>query len=92
MTVKTSKALQKKKEMQEKIDKMNKEIKSLEIKSQQEIGKFILKEWEIDDNVDSHILFKIIRSYSEDVKRRLSGNEFEEEKGKQEESETHQTL
>ncbi|MGE6370584.1 hypothetical protein ACQKDB_15770 [Planococcus kocurii] len=92
MTVKTSKALQKKKEMQEKIDKMNKEIKSLEIKSQQEIGKFILKEWEIDDNVDSDILFKIIRSYSEDVKRRLSGNEFEEEKGKQEESETHQTL
>ncbi|MDJ0333283.1 hypothetical protein [Planococcus sp. S3-L1] len=92
MTAKTSKALQKKKEIQEKIEKMNKEIKSLEIKSQQEIGKFILKEWEIDDDVDSDILFEIIRSYSEDVKRRLSGNEFVEEKGKQEESDTHQTL
>lgn len=92
MTAKTSKALQKKKEMQEKIDKMNKEIKSLEIKSQQEIGKFILKEWEIGDDIDSEILFDIIRGYSEDVKRRLSGNEFDEEKGKQEEFETRQTL
>ncbi len=92
MTIKTSKTLQKKKEMQEKIDKMNKKIKTLEIRSQQEIGKFILKEWEIGDDIDSEILFDIIRSYSEDVKRRLSGNEFDEEKGKQEESDTHQTL
>lgn len=92
MTVKTSKALQKKKEMQEKINKMNKEIKELETKSQQEIGKFLLKEWDIQDDVDTEILFDIIRSYSDQVKARLSGNEFEEEKGKLEESETHQTL
>lgn len=91
MATKTSKALSKKKEMQEKIDKMNKEIKELEIKSQQEVGKFLLKEWEIDDDVDSEILFDIIRSYSEDVKQRLNGSEYEEAKGNYGESETPQT-
>ena len=91
MANKTSKALSKKKEMQEKIDKMNKEIKELEIKSQQEIGKFLLKEWEIGDDVDSEILFDIIRSYKEDVQKRLNGSEYEEAKGNYEESETQQT-
>ena len=91
MTNKTSKALSKKKEMQEKIDKMHKEIKELEIKSQQEIGKFLLKEWEIGDDIDSEILFDIIRSYKEDVQKQLNGSEYEEAKGNYEESETQQT-
>lgn len=91
MSIKTSKALSKKKEMQEKIEKMNKEIKELEIKSQQEIGKFLLKEWEIGDDVDSEILFDIIRSYKDDVQKRLNGSEYEEAKGNYEESETQQT-
>lgn len=91
MSLKTSKALSKKKEMQEKIEKMNKEIKELEIKSQQEIGKFLLKEWEIGDDVDSEILFDIIRSYKEDVQKRLNGSEYEEVKGNSVGSETQQT-
>lgn len=91
MSLKTSKALSKKKEMQEKIEKMNKEIKELEIKSQQEIGKFLLKEWEIGDDVDSEILFNIIRSYKEDVQKRLDGSEYQEAKGSSEGSETQQT-
>ena len=91
MSLKTSKALSKKKEMQEKIEKMNKEIKELEIKSQQEIGKFLLKEWEIGDDVDSEILFDIISSYKADVQKRLNGSEYEEAKGNYEESETQQT-
>ena len=90
MSLKTSKALSKKKEMQEKIEKMNKEIKELEIKSQQEIGKFLLKEWEIGDDVDSEILFDIISSYKADVQKRLNGSEYEEAKGNYEESETQQ--
>lgn len=91
MATKTSKALSKKKEMQEKIEKMNREIKELEIQSQQEIGKFLLKEWEIGDDVDSEILFDIIRSYKEDVKNRLNGSEYDEAKGNSEEYETQQT-
>ncbi|MBE3102831.1 MAG: hypothetical protein IMZ40_01165 [Bacilli bacterium] len=87
MTSKISKTFERKVKMQEKIEKMEKEIKELELKAQQEIGKFVLSEWEISEELDSEILFDIIRGYKEDVRRKLNSTEYDEKKGKLEEKE-----
>lgn len=60
-------ALVRKMKMQEKIKEMEQQIKELEEKAQLEIGKSILKEWEIKDDYDVKSVFDVIRTLKEDA-------------------------
>lgn len=52
MSKKASKTIEKKQKMEEKIKEMEEEIKELEKKAEQEIGKYVLKTWDIKDDTE----------------------------------------
>ena len=76
--------------MQERMDKLEQELKELELQSQQEIGKFLLKSWEIDNEDDSEKLFEVIEEMKSQALNLLKQKESQG-MGKSEEEETQTT-
>ncbi|TCP24459.1 hypothetical protein EV207_12519 [Scopulibacillus darangshiensis] len=70
MANKVSKAMERKAKMQERIEKMEKEMKELEVKAQQDIGAFVLKTWDIQD--DSEKVFEVITSLKDQANKLLN--------------------
>ena len=92
MSKKVSKAMERRSKMQERMDKMEKEMKELEAKAFEEVGKFLFKEWEINGEVDSAIIFEAITLLKDDAISHLNSDEVSIEMGKSEELETLKTL
>lgn len=67
--------LEKKSEMQDRIKKMQKEMKGLEEKAQIELGKYLIKEWEIKDSNDSEQVLEVIKTLKEDAKELLNNSD-----------------
>jgi hypothetical protein len=82
-------ALNRKLKMQEKMKEMEEQIKQLEEKAQIEIGKHVLKTWEVNDDHDSKAVFDVIRLLKDDAIKLL--NEDESELGKSDVQETQKT-
>lgn len=72
MSKKVQSALTRKAKMQERLEKMERDIKELEEKAQIELGKFIIKEWEIKDDKDSEQVLEVIKTLKEDAKELLN--------------------
>ena len=79
-----SRALEKKLKMQERIDKMEKEMKELESKAYEEVGKYLFKTWEINGEVDSTIIFEAIALLKDDAMVHLNSDKVSIEMGKSE--------
>lgn len=82
-------ALNRKIKMQEKMKEMEEQIKELEEKAQIEIGKHVLKTWEINDDHDSKSVFDVITKLKNEAIELL--NEDESELGKSGVQETQTT-
>lgn len=85
MSKKVSRALERKTKMQERIEKMEREMKELESKAFEEVGKFLFKEWEINSEVDSSIIFEAITLLKGDAIAHFNSDEVAVEVGKLEE-------
>lgn len=85
MANKVSKTMQKKQKMQERIEKMEEEVKELERKASEEIGKHVLKTWNVQD--DSDKVFDVIESLKKDADNLLEQDDL----GKSESDETQET-
>lgn len=85
MANKVSKTIQKKQKMQERIEKMEEEVKELERKASEEIGKHVLKTWNVQD--DSDKVFDVIESLKKDADNLLEQDDL----GKSESDETQET-
>lgn len=72
MSKKVQNALTKKAKMQERLDKMQKDIKELEETAQIELGKYLIKEWDIKDDNDSEQVLEVIKALKEDAKGLLN--------------------
>lgn len=68
-------AMERKSKKQSQIDKLQKEIKELEEKSQMELGKYLMKEWEIEGDEDSEKVFDVIDSLKEQATNMLKQKE-----------------
>jgi len=55
-------AMDKKSKKQSQIEKLQREVKELEEKSQMELGKYIMKKWNINSEEDSEKVFSVIDS------------------------------
>lgn len=75
-------ALSRKIKMQERIKEMESQVKELEERAQLEIGKTILKEWDIKDDYDVKLVFDVIRTLKADAIELLKDKE--EDMGKSE--------
>ncbi len=75
MSTQAKNALKRKVKMQEKMKEMEDKIKELEEKAQIELGKYIIKEWDIQDDYDSEMIFDVITALKEDAKGLLQEKE-----------------
>lgn len=73
-------ALNRKQKKKEQLEQLEKEIKELEEKAQIELGKFLMKEWEIEGDEDSEKVFDVIKTLKNDAIDLLKEND----KGKHE--------
>ena len=85
MSKKVSKVLDKKNKMQEKILQLEREMKELEQKAFEEVGRFVFKEWEIDNEVDSKTIYKLITHLKDQAQEFMLSDEMNEDMGKSEE-------
>lgn len=74
MSKKVETALKRKAKMQERMEKMEQDIKELEEKAERELGKFIMKEWEVEDDYDSEMVLEVITELKDQAKELLSNN------------------
>jgi len=68
-------AIKRKNKKQEKLLELEREIKELEEKAQIELGKYLMKTWDIEDDHDSEKVFDVIDSLKEDAKSLLKDEE-----------------
>lgn len=80
-----------KNKMEEKLLKMQEEMKDLERQAYEEVGRLVFKEWEIGADVDSEIVIDIISSLKDDAQKLLMSDEVQVGKNELEESETRLT-
>jgi len=86
MSKQAIKALDKKQKMQERIKEMEAEIKDLNDKAEQEIGKYILKKWNVGN--DTGKVFEAIDALTDQANELLKDDD---DMGKYEEEKEHQT-
>ncbi|WP_432356101.1 hypothetical protein [Sporosarcina sp. A2] len=91
MSKKVQRVVDRKNKMEEKILKMQEEMKELERKAYEEVGRLIFKEWEIGADVDSEVVIDIISSLKEEAQKLLLSDEVHLGKSELEESETQLT-
>jgi len=60
-------ALNRKQKKKEQLEQLEKEIKELEEKAQIELGKFLMKEWEIEGNEGSEKVFYVIKKLKDNA-------------------------
>lgn len=75
MSKKAQNVLSKKVKMQERLDKLEKEIKELEEQAQIELGKYLIKEWEIKDDKDSEQVLEVIKVLKDQAKELLNNSD-----------------
>jgi len=69
MSKKGQKALDRKMEMQDRIKEMEEKIKEYEQEAEQQLGKHVLKEWEIKSDVDSESIYEVITLLKNEAKQ-----------------------
>ncbi|MFG6121132.1 hypothetical protein [Thalassobacillus sp. B23F22_16] len=75
MSTQARNAIKRKNKKQEKLLELEREIKELEEKAQIELGKYLMKTWDIEDDHDSEKVFDVIDSLKEDAKSLLKDEE-----------------
>lgn len=80
MSTQAKNVIKRKNKKQEKLIELEQEIKELEEKAQIELGKYLMKTWDIQDEHDSEKVFDIIQTLKNDAKKLL--NEKESDMGK----------
>lgn len=91
MSTKVQRVVNRKNKMEEKIVKMQEEMKDLERQAYEEVGRLVFKEWEISADVDSELVVAIISALKEEAQEILMGDEVQVGKNELEESETRLT-
>ena len=91
MSKKVQRVVDRKNKMEEKILKMQEEMKELERQAYEEVGRLVFKEWEIGADIDSEIVIEIITSLKEEARSLLMNDEVQLGKNELEESETQLT-
>lgn len=81
-------ALNRKQKKKEQLEALEKEIKELEERAQIELGKYLMKEWNIEGNESSKNVFDVISILKQDAKELLSKSDM----GKSEDQTTQKTL
>ena len=88
MSKKVQRVVERKNKMEEKILKMQEEMKELERKAFEEVGRLVFKEWEIGPDVDSEIVIQIISELKDEAQSLLMNEETQMGKNEYEGSET----
>ncbi|WP_186673504.1 hypothetical protein [Sporosarcina sp. BP05] len=91
MSNKVQRIVDRKNKMEEKILKMQEEMKELERQAYEEVGRLVFKEWEIGADVDSEIVIDIISSLKEEAQKLLMNDNVHSGKNELEESKTQLT-
>lgn len=72
MSKQGQKALAKKQDMQEKIKEMEAKVKEYEEQAEKELGKYLLKQWEVRSDVDSGKVYEVIDLLKDEAKKYLT--------------------
>lgn len=91
MSKKVQRVVDRKNKMEEKILKMQEEMKELERQAYEEVGRLVFKEWEIGADVDSEVVIDIISSLKEEARNLLMSENVQLGKNELEESGTQLT-
>lgn len=77
MSKQGQKALARKQDMQEKIKELEAKAKEYEEQAERELGKHLLKQWEVRSDVDSAKVYEVIDLLKDEAKKYLKDNNNE---------------